>query len=102
MLNNLVSGAKALLDRMARELDVYRRVITHPRTPWLPRLLLGAAVAYFVSPIDVIPDVIPVLGQLDDLLIVPGLLWLAFRLLPPDVIEECRRMQGEGQDEIIR
>ncbi len=65
-------------------------MIAHPKTPWLSRILLGAATAYFVSPIDLIPDVIPVLGQLDDLLIVPGLIYLAFRLVPAEVIEACR------------
>lgn len=73
------------------ELRVWRLVIADPRTPRLARWLLMAAVAYAVSPIDLIPDAIPLLGQLDDLLIVPVLVWLALRIVSPHVIEECRR-----------
>jgi uncharacterized membrane protein YkvA (DUF1232 family) len=56
----------------------------------LSRILLGAAIAYFLTPIDFIPDFIPVLGHLDDLIIVPGLIWLSFRFIPPGVIRSCR------------
>jgi uncharacterized membrane protein YkvA (DUF1232 family) len=52
-------------------------------------LLLGAALAYLVSPVDLVPDFIPVLGQLDDLVIVRGLVWLAMRSIPRDVMAEC-------------
>lgn len=65
-------------------------MLKHEEIPWLARVLLGAAIAYFVSPIDLIPDAIPVLGQLDDLLIVPGLVALALRMVPKEVVEECR------------
>ena len=47
-------------------------------------------VAYALSPIDLIPDFIPVLGYLDDVLLLPGLIWLTIKLLPPDVLQECR------------
>jgi len=61
-----------------------------PRIPWLSRILLGGAIAYTVSPIDLIPDFIPVLGHLDDLLIVPLLVWLALRMIPDRVIRDAR------------
>lgn len=77
--------------RIKTELDYYRRLIGHPKTPKASKVLLGAAIAYFLSPVDVIPDFVPVLGQLDDVLIVPGLIWLALRLVPSDVAAECRR-----------
>ncbi len=60
------------------------------RTPWYARALAGAIVAYALSPIDLIPDFIPVLGYLDDLLIVPAGLALAVRLIPAPVLAECR------------
>lgn len=62
----------------------------HPRTPWHAKALGVFVVAYALSPIDLIPDFIPVLGYLDDVLLLPGLIWLAIKLLPPDVLRECR------------
>jgi uncharacterized membrane protein YkvA (DUF1232 family) len=62
----------------------------HPRTPWYARLLVAAVVAYALSPIDLIPDFIPVLGYLDDLILVPLGIALAIRLVPDDVMTECR------------
>lgn len=61
-----------------------------PRTPWYAQLLAALVVAYALSPIDLIPDFIPVLGLLDDLLLVPAGLWLVLRLIPTDVICDCR------------
>ena len=62
----------------------------HPDTPWLARLLCVVAVAYALSPIDLIPDFIPVLGFVDDALLLPALLWLALRLLPAHVVNSSR------------
>ncbi len=77
--------------RIRREIDVYRLVLIDKRTPWLSRLLLGAAIAYLLSPIDLIPDFIPILGHLDDLIIVPLLVVLALAIIPKEVVEDCRR-----------
>lgn len=73
----------------------------HPKTPWYAKALGVFVVAYALSPIDLIPDFIPVLGYLDDVLLLPALIYLAIRLLPPDVLAECRSqaeawMQTEG------
>jgi len=62
----------------------------HPATPWAPKALCLFVVGYALSPIDLIPDFIPVLGYLDDVLLLPGLIWLAVRLLPPEVLEDSR------------
>ena len=62
------------------------------RTPWYAKLLVAAVVAYAVSPIDLIPDFIPVLGQLDDLLLLPIGIALAIRLVPHAVLEEKRAL----------
>jgi len=81
---------KGIVQNIMRELRYYRLLLVHPRTPRLSRWLLGGALAYLVSPVDLIPDVIPVLGHLDDLLIVPGLVWAAVALIPRDVKAACR------------
>jgi Uncharacterized conserved protein len=63
-----------------------------PRTPWYAKALIFFVVAHTFSPIDLIPDFIPILGYLDDLIITPGGIWLAVRLIPPEVLEEARAM----------
>jgi len=62
----------------------------HPGTPWYARLLAWLVVAYALSPIDLVPDFIPVLGYLDDLILLPAMVWLAVRCVPPPVLSECR------------
>lgn len=63
----------------------------HPRTPRVAKALCVFVVAYALSPIDLIPDFIPVLGYVDDALLLPGLIWLAVRLIPEDVLDACRQ-----------
>ena len=88
------TGALATARRWARSVkrDVYALYLAtrDPRTPWYARLLAACVVAYAVSPIDLIPDFIPVLGYLDDVIIVPLGILLALRLIPPVVMAECR------------
>jgi uncharacterized membrane protein YkvA (DUF1232 family) len=86
MLKRLKDAAAAF----RREIAVYQRVRRHPRTPTMAKVLIGAAIAYALSPIDLIPDFIPVLGHLDDVIIVPLLVVAALKLVPQDVLEECR------------
>ena len=62
----------------------------HPRTPWYAKVFIAGIVAYAVSPIDLIPDFIPVLGYLDDLVLVPLGIVVAIRMIPPCVLAECR------------
>lgn len=78
----------------ARQLkqEVYALYLAYrdPRVPWYARLLAAGVVAYAFSPLDLIPDFIPVLGYLDDLVLIPLGVALAIRLLPPAVLAECR------------
>lgn len=68
-----------------------------PRTPWYAKALGTLVVAYAFSPLDLIPDFVPVLGYVDDLLLLPLGLWLTLRLIPPAVIAESRaRAQTES------
>ncbi len=61
-----------------------------PRTPWYAKAAAGLVAAYALSPIDLIPDFIPVLGYLDDLILVPAGIWLVVRLIPVDLMHELR------------
>jgi uncharacterized membrane protein YkvA (DUF1232 family) len=92
-----LSGRPGLLDRLrraARHLKAELLALSHaardPRTPWAARAVALLVLAYALSPIDLIPDFIPVLGYLDDLLLVPAGLWLALRLVPPAVLADAR------------
>lgn len=87
-------GLKARLriwaQALARETYALYLAYRDPRVPWYARVWAAIVVAYALSPIDLIPDPIPVLGYLDDLLIVPAGIWVAVRLIPADVLAECR------------
>jgi uncharacterized membrane protein YkvA (DUF1232 family) len=61
-----------------------------PRTPWYAKVFVAFVVGYAFSPIDLIPDPIPILGYLDDLLLVPLGIVLALKMIPPAVLDECR------------
>lgn len=67
----------------------------HASTPWYAKALGVFVVAYALSPIDLIPDFIPVLGYVDDVLLLPGLIWLTIRMIPPPVLAECRQQADE-------
>jgi uncharacterized membrane protein YkvA (DUF1232 family) len=86
MLDRLKRRARAL---QADVIALYYAA-KDPRTPWYAKALVFFVVAHTLSPIDLIPDFIPVLGYLDDLIITPGGLWLAIRLIPPEVLAEAR------------
>ncbi|HET8626386.1 MAG TPA: YkvA family protein [Thermomicrobiales bacterium] len=85
--------------RLRREVYALYLACKDPRVPWYARLLVGGVVAYAFSPLDLIPDAIPVLGYLDDLVLVPLGIALALRLIPPPVLAECRREARWAMDE---
>jgi len=68
----------------------------HPETPLYAKLCALVIVAYALSPIDLIPDFIPVLGYLDDLVLIPAGILLLIKIMPKDVLEECRRKAETG------
>lgn len=86
----LLQTAKQWARALKRDVLVVYLAARDPRTPWALRLLALAVAAYALSPIDLVPDFIPVLGYLDDLLIVPLGLALVLRLLPPPVLLAAR------------
>lgn len=97
-MNRILPVTKAWRRRLASiqtELRVLRLAAVDPRVPWYAKALAAAVVGYALSPVDLIPDFIPVLGWLDDLILVPAGFWLAVKLIPPDVWEDCRRRACE-------
>jgi uncharacterized membrane protein YkvA (DUF1232 family) len=89
--------------RVKRDVVTLWFAYRHPGTSWLPKLLGAFVVAYALSPIDLIPDFIPVLGYVDDVILLPALIWLAIRMLPQDVLSDSRikadewMRRGEGK-----
>jgi uncharacterized membrane protein YkvA (DUF1232 family) len=91
-------GWKKAARRLKRETYALYLVGRHPRTPWYVKALAVGVVGYALSPLDLIPDFIPVLGLLDDLIIVPLGIALTIRLTPRDVLAECRAQAQEALD----
>ena len=87
---SLLSRLKARARALKNEAYAVYLAAKDPRTPWYVKALIFFVVAHTFSPIDLIPDFIPILGYLDDLIITPGGLWLAVRLIPPEVLAEAR------------
>lgn len=76
--------------RIKRETYVLYLACRDPRTPWYAKALAGGVVAYAISPIDLIPDFIPVLGYLDDVILLPLGIAAVLKLIPPGVLADCR------------
>ncbi len=91
----VINKLKSLGRQLKQEFAVYRLVLKHPQTPWIAKLFLGLAVGYLLLPFDLIPDFIPVIGQLDDVVIIPVLLYLALLFIPKWIIQSCREQVRE-------
>lgn len=87
---SISSNVRAWAKRIKRDGVTLWFAGRNPRTPWYAKALGVFVVAYALSPIDLIPDFIPVLGYVDDVLLLPGLIWFTIRLLPAEVLAECR------------
>src|SRR5262249_37174257 len=96
---SLLQNWRAALRRLKTETLALYFALRDPRTPWYARLAGAAVVAYALSPIDLIPDFVPVLGYLDDLIIVPRGLWLVLRLIPPAVMADGRARAAEASEQ---
>ncbi|MFF2155280.1 YkvA family protein [Paenibacillus chitinolyticus] len=91
----MIDRVKAKVREIKRNIFVLYLAYKHPRVPWYAKLFALCVVAYAFSPIDLIPDFIPILGYLDDLIIVPLGITLALKLIPQEVIQDCREKAEE-------
>ena len=87
---NFLNKLKSKVKKLKNEIQVLSIAYSDPRTPWTAKILIGLTVGYLLSPIDLIPDFIPVLGILDDLILVPLLITASIKLIPSMVLEEAR------------
>ena len=95
-----IDAFRARVRRLREDTHAIFLAVRHPATPWYAKLFAAAVVAYAISPIDLIPDFIPVLGYLDDLVLVPLGIVAAIRMIPPHVLAECReRARNESLHE---
>lgn len=85
-----MQSLKQAARKLKKETYAISLASTDQRVPWYARVFAGVTVAYAFSPIDLIPDFIPILGYLDDLIIVPLGIWLVLKMIPPQVLAECR------------
>ena len=94
----LVSNAKQWARSIKRDVHAVWLAARDPRTSWFAKALALGVAAYAVSPIDLIPDFIPVLGYVDDIIIVPLGIWLVVRLIPPAVMNEHRETAAKATE----
>lgn len=99
MLEHLKSRARVLKN----ETFAIYLAAKDPRTPWIAKVIAVLTVAYALSPIDLIPDFIPILGYLDDVIIVPAGIALAIQSIPAEVLEDARKnVAGSGEESLRR
>ena len=92
-MTNRVEELKSWAKELKTNLSLLISAFKHKKTPWYAKVIIFLTVAYAFSPIDLIPDFIPVLGYLDDLLIVPAGISLSIKLIPKEVLDECKELQ---------
>lgn len=92
----MLENFKTCVHHLKRETYALYLAARHPRTPWYAKLFVAGVVAYAFSPIDLIPDFVPVLGYLDDLILIPLGIVVAIKLVPPEVLAECHARAQEA------
>src|SRR5262245_39844054 len=92
-----VASLKARARQLKSEVVALYLAARHPRTPWYAKAFVVAIVAYALSPIDLIPDFIPVLGPVDEIILLPFAIVLAVKMIPEDVMTECRARASQFQ-----
>jgi uncharacterized membrane protein YkvA (DUF1232 family) len=87
----ILEKLKAFGKTVKSQIQVYRLLLKDSRTPIVSKMILGLAIGYLLLPFDLVPDFIPVLGYLDDVIFVPLLITLALKFIPSEVVADCRR-----------
>jgi len=90
-----VEKAKKHAYKLKKEVAALSIACKRKDVPWYVKIIITLVVGYAFSPIDLIPDFIPIVGYLDDLIIVPLGIWLAINLLPKDILDECKIQANE-------
>jgi len=91
MSNRFINKIRLWANQLKKNIAVLRLAYLDQRTPVYAKILPVIIVGYAFSPIDLIPDFIPVLGFVDDAILLPALIWLAIRLIPSEIMEDCRK-----------
>lgn len=97
---NFIDRLKQKVRALKAEIQVLLIAYSDKRTPLIAKIFIGITVGYLLSPIDLIPDFIPVLGLLDDLIIVPLLITLSIKLIPKIIISEARQKVKENPEKL--
>lgn len=87
----IIGKLKQKAKKLKNEITVIYYAYQNPNVKLFPKIIIGITVGYALSPIDLIPDFIPVLGYLDDLIILPALITLSIRLISKDIMDEARQ-----------
>jgi uncharacterized membrane protein YkvA (DUF1232 family) len=93
---SIIENLKAKAKMLKQETYVLYLASKDKRTPWYAKALILFTIGYALSPIDLIPDFIPVLGYVDDIILIPAFIALSIKLIPPEVIQGCR-LQAQSQ-----
>ena len=96
----MIKKLKIKATNLKRETYTLYLVYQSSQVSWWKRLFLGVVIGYAFCPIDLIPDFIPILGYIDDLILVPIGISLALKLIPKEVIEECRKKADEKKEHL--
>lgn len=86
----MIEKIKYWAKKLKTYIDILYLVYKNRRTPWYAKVVVAITVGYAFSPIDLIPDFIPIFGFLDDAILLPVLIWLSLKLIPKEVIESCK------------
>ena len=91
-----MSKLKERAKKLKTDVPAVFLALKEKRTPWYAKIIAAIVVVYALSPIDLIPDFIPVLGALDDLIILPALIALCVKSIPSEVFEDCKKRAGSA------